>query len=84
MSKPVSAISERPSAATPKATLTPAQVEAEYGFLVDTLKDWRYKGIGPKFFKTSPGKGGSVRYRRTEIEAWIDERTVECESPAAA
>lgn len=32
-----------------------------------TLRNWRYKGRGPRFCKL----GGAVRYDRTTLEAWL-------------
>tara|TARA_R110002074_G_scaffold191809_2_gene357686 strand:- start:37 stop:243 length:207 start_codon:yes stop_codon:yes gene_type:complete len=37
------------------------------------LQNWRHRGGGPKFVKVS---GRSVRYRISEVYAWIDARTV--------
>lgn len=59
-----------------EALLTPRQVEAEYGFTVTTLRNWRYAGTGPDYIKQTPGKGGRIRYKRSAFEAWLDERTV--------
>jgi predicted DNA-binding transcriptional regulator AlpA len=56
--------------------LSPRQVEAEYAIAQQTLANWRWKRTGPAFIKTSPGKGGHVKYRRSAIEAWLDEKTV--------
>lgn len=36
-----------------------------------TLANWRSLGIGPPFTKLSPGRGGRVRYRRGDIQAWM-------------
>jgi predicted DNA-binding transcriptional regulator AlpA len=49
-----------------KKTLTPKEVEAEYGYSERTLESWRHRGQGPAWLK--PGK--SVRYDRADIEAW--------------
>lgn len=38
---------------------------------VSTLQNWRWRGVGPKFIKT----GHHVRYRPTDVEEWLDERT---------
>ena len=56
--------------------LTPREVEAEYGFTLTTLRNWRYTGEGPDYIKQSPGRGGRIRYRRSAIEAWLEDRTV--------
>lgn len=50
--------------------LTVEQVEAEYGFPVATLYGWRHRGTGP----ASARLGVRVRYRRSDIEAWITGR----------
>lgn len=36
-----------------------------------TLADWRWRGTGPPFTKLSAGRGGRIRYRRSDVEAWI-------------
>lgn len=40
------------------------------GVLVNTLKDWRAKGKGPR----SAVIGGKVKYRRDDVLDWIDEQ----------
>jgi predicted DNA-binding transcriptional regulator AlpA len=53
------------------------------GFLcysVRALQNWRVRGGGPRFVKVS---GRSVRYRRRDILAWIEERTRSNTSEAA-
>jgi predicted DNA-binding transcriptional regulator AlpA len=62
--------------------LNPKQVQAEYGFSPQTLNNWRWMGIGPAYIKT-PGKSGRIKYRRSAIEAWLDERTVQAGGAAA-
>ncbi|WP_094288413.1 helix-turn-helix transcriptional regulator [Mycobacterium lehmannii] len=44
-----------------------------------TLKLWRRKGVGPRYVKF----GNRVRYRVSDIEAWLADHTVTPE-PAAA
>jgi excisionase family DNA binding protein len=39
----------------------------------NTLCKWRIRGIGPRFIKA----GTTVRYRRSDIEAWLQSRTYE-------
>lgn len=56
--------------------MTPKQVHAEYGIAPQTLSNWRWMGIGPAYIKTTPGKGGRIRYRRSAIEKWLDTQTV--------
>lgn len=37
-----------------------------------TLEQWRYQGKGPAFVKV----GHAVRYRRRDLDAWLDANTV--------
>lgn len=48
------------------------------------LADMRWKGAGPEFIKTAPGSAGRVLYRRSAIERWLDERTVQTGGQRAA
>lgn len=63
--------------------LTPKQVQAEYGFSPQTLANWRWGGHGPSYIKTSPGRGGRIKYRRSSIERFLSERTVQTGGAAA-
>jgi hypothetical protein len=56
--------------------LSPKQVRADYGFSEQTLANWRWTSQGPDYIKTSPGRGGRIKYKRSRIEAWLDARTV--------
>jgi excisionase family DNA binding protein len=38
------------------------------GVPVGTLANWRYQGKGPRFVKV----GRHVRYRRSDVEAWLE------------
>ena len=38
-----------------------------------TVHSWRYRGIGPASFKA----GKHVRYKRSDVEAWIEESRTE-------
>ncbi len=42
-------------------------------YSVRALQNWRHRGGGPKFVKVS---ARSVRYRRRDLLAWIDARTI--------
>jgi hypothetical protein len=64
----------------PDGLLSPQQVESEYEIAQQTLANWRWKRIGPEYVKTAPGKGGRVKYRRTAIEKWLDNHTVQTAS----
>lgn len=41
-----------------------------------TLKRLRLTGNGPAFAKLTPGPRGSVRYRRVDLDAWLESRLV--------
>lgn len=51
--------------------MTMAEVEAEFGFNVNTQRYWRYKGTGPRSFRA----GRRVLYERAEIDRWINEQS---------
>lgn len=57
--------------------LTPVQVNEEYGFPLQTLANMRWRLTGPAFIKFGSGKGARIRYRRSDIEAWLDANTVQ-------
>ena len=42
-------------------------------YTVRALQNWRYRGGGPRYIKVS---ARSVRYRRSDLLAWIDARTI--------
>lgn len=63
--------------------LTPRQVQQDYGFSPATLSNWRWMGIGPDYIKTTPGKGGRIKYRRSAFEAWLRAQTVQTGGKAA-
>jgi excisionase family DNA binding protein len=47
--------------------LSPQQVAEFLGVSVTTIYQWRYRSEGPAGFKL----GGRVRYRRSDLEAWL-------------
>lgn len=51
--------------------LTPSEVAQLAKLSVRTLSDRRWKKTGPPYRKLSPGKGGRVRYRRSDVLAWL-------------
>jgi predicted site-specific integrase-resolvase len=53
----------------PDACYLPAQLAAYLQVSEATLKDWRYRGGGPKHLKL---KNGRIRYEGREILAWKD------------
>jgi predicted DNA-binding transcriptional regulator AlpA len=65
------------TASIPEQLLTPEQAANYLNLSVDALQGWRCKtpgrAGGPPFIKIS---GITVRYRRSEIEAWLNDRTI--------
>lgn len=51
--------------------LTPGQLAELLGTTVRALRNWRYRGHGPAHLKA----GATIRYRRRDVEAWIDAHT---------
>lgn len=53
--------------------LTIAQAAALTGFTPGHLAQLRYRGAGPVYLRLSPR---SIRYRRADIDRWIEESQV--------
>ena len=53
------------------STLTPLLTVDDLAAYQATLYAWRSRGLGPRAIKV----GGELRYRRSEVEAWLDEQT---------
>jgi excisionase family DNA binding protein len=51
--------------------LTIREISAYLGVPVQTLYSWRSNGTGPRGLKV----GRHVRYRREDLDAWLDERS---------
>lgn len=58
--------------------LDSAAVAARLGVSAKTLGRWRCEGSGPPYVAA----GGVVRYRRTDLDAWLAENTVQPQQPA--
>lgn len=58
------------------ALLTEAQAAQVLSLSIRTLQSWRGRGSGPQFVRA----GRAVRYRRSDIEEWVESNTV---SPVA-
>ncbi|MFE2110560.1 helix-turn-helix transcriptional regulator [Kitasatospora sp. NPDC059463] len=56
--------------------LTEAEAAKLTGFSPKTLRNWRYLGLGPRYRKLSTGRGRRIRYRRTDVEQWLDGHTI--------
>lgn len=49
------------------------EAAAYVGHSVRALRNWRIRGGGPRFVKIS---GRSVRYRRIDLDAWVESKLV--------
>lgn len=56
--------------------LSPKEVAPMLKVTTQALASWRWMGTGPDYIKTSPGRSGRIRYRRSSVEKWLNERTV--------
>jgi predicted DNA-binding transcriptional regulator AlpA len=57
-----------PTALNPGDLLDEREAAAAYGISVQTLRNWRWKGIGPRYRKIG---SRSVRYHRDDLTAFI-------------
>ena len=55
-----------------KQLYTPAQVSEALGVSVKTLEKWRWERRNLPYIKL----GAAVRYRGSDLEAWLDGHTV--------
>ncbi|MCL1598076.1 MAG: helix-turn-helix domain-containing protein [Actinomycetia bacterium] len=60
--------------------LTTSELAVKLGTHERTLANWRVSGSGPRFVKV----GTKVRYRRSDVDAWLESRTVDNTTEAAA
>lgn len=54
------------------ALLTEAQAAQVLSLSIRTLQSWRVRGSGPLFVRA----GRAVRYRRADIQRWVEANTV--------
>ena len=59
------------STSTENILLSTSQLAAELGVTPGTLRNWRVAGRGPRGARI----GGGIRYRRADVDAWIDQQT---------
>ena len=52
--------------------VTEQMLATEMGVSRRTLQGWRQKGIGPPFLRLA--KGRLIRYRQSDIMAWLDQQ----------
>lgn len=61
--------------------LTPEQAAEVLGVSTRTLSNWRSAGIGPKWFRLADRL---IRYRRSELHAWLREQERRSEQTMSA
>lgn len=54
-----------------QTTLTPRQAAHYLGISDSALRLWRSEGKGPRFFRAGEKL---IRYRRADLDAWIESR----------
>jgi excisionase family DNA binding protein len=57
--------------------MTITDLSTMLGVPVDTLYGWRHRGGGPKGYRV----GRHVRYRRSSVEAWLEQQADRRQSP---
>jgi hypothetical protein len=58
----------------PDEYLTPAEAAVVVKLTARTLADLRWRGGGPPFRKLGPGPKARVRYRRGDLDDWMQQR----------
>lgn len=56
-----------PKVQRPGELIPPGTLSAEIEVPEKTLAQWRYRSEGPPYLKL----GGHVRYRRSDVDAWL-------------
>jgi hypothetical protein len=60
----------------PKLAMTPIEVEQVYGIKIGTLANWRYRKVGPKYYRISR----KVFYTVRDFNEWFRRNPVLPES----
>jgi predicted DNA-binding transcriptional regulator AlpA len=68
----------REATAEPLNVLTPQQAARYVGVSEAALRLWRSRGVGPRHFKAGEKL---IRYRRCDLDAWIESRLSEFHPP---
>ena len=69
-------MSERQPAYQPDYLMTRAEVAAWLRLSRDYLARLHGRGEGPRAFKISPGRSGTLRYLRGDVIAWLESRAI--------
>jgi hypothetical protein len=59
---------------TPIDLVSSNEAAAMLGLKPISLRIWRLKGKGPRFYKLHSSKQAPVHYSRAEIQSWLAER----------
>lgn len=65
----------------PARFLTLREVAAMLGVSEPTVYGWRYKGEGPPGYRLN---GGRVRFRESDVAAWVEEQRDQPRQPIGA
>lgn len=52
--------------------MSPPELAAQLQVTEHTVYTWRASGQGPKFIKLTKRRQAQIRYRRSDVEAWLD------------
>ena len=55
--------------------MTPEELAGVLKIQPRTLYDWRLAGTGPRYVPLGRGKRADIRYRRRDVEEWMDRNT---------
>ena len=74
MTKPkhIQPVPDAPADGVPEGLFDQVPIAQMLEVEIKTLESWRVKGFGPKYMKV----GRLVRYRLSDVRAWLDSRTV--------
>ncbi|MET7639346.1 helix-turn-helix domain-containing protein [Streptomyces sp. NPDC005438] len=54
--------------------LSPKQVGELLGISTITLATWRREGTGPTYARLTDAPNGTIRYRRSDVDAWLESK----------
>lgn len=61
----------------PLELLSPQRLASLLSVTVGALAMWRHAGCGPAWIKFGPHKCSKVRYRRIDVEKWLNSHSKE-------
>jgi len=54
--------------------LSTDEAAARLNLKPDTLRQWRYRGCSPPFYRVGKGPGARCHYRASELEEWLSNK----------